>query len=508
MPLFGKPNVENMKANRDIKGLKKALRNSDESISLSAVAALGDIGDTEAIEALADGMKSRHSAVQKETAEALGRIGSDQAVDGLIAALRLNNPAKLTAIFKLSDLGNPRAVPALANTLTDYSQEVREASALALGATGSDQAVEPLLGVLLDVDEDVRINAAMGLDKIGWQPGMDEDGARYWIATASMELSGGSRSKSESTARVIEIGAPAVKLLVSILKGEITGEGNFVTKAWAADTLGKIGEPQCVEPLVAALHDPDMYVRAAAVDGLGKIGELRCVEPLVAALQDHDLYVRAAAAKGLGEIGEPQCVEPIVAALQDSEEFVRSNAAEALGEIGEPQCVKPLLAALKDRNELVRTAAAKALIKVENAQSVKSAESIDHRPVEGKTEIVAGDVLAMAIVYEGHVVEDPNGEEIARELVTRFSEANILKDIRLNPYSGNRIRRADEEAWYRGDYEPGDELPQMLDDGIADLRNHLQSEGQLLGEVAARTVTLKGSSRVVGTCWVGIHICQ
>jgi WD40 repeat protein len=144
---------------------------------------------------------------------------------------------------------------------------------------------------------------------------------------------------------------------------------------------------------------------------------------------------------------------------------------------------------------------------------VQPEESIDHQPTrtewdEVRTELVAGDVLAMAIVYEGHVIEEPDAVEIANELLTNLSEAGVLTGAKLHLYSTIRIRRADEVAWYRGGYEPGDELPQMLDEGIGELRNRLLSDGRFLGQVNARMVKLKSWSRVVSTCWVGMHILQ
>ena len=97
---------------------------------------------------------------------------------------------------------------------------------------------------------------------------------------------------------------------------------------------------------------------------------------------------------------------------------------------------------------------------------------------------------------------------IAKELLGAFSEAGILTGVTLHPHSVITLRRADESAWYSGDYEPGSELPQMLNEGIGLLRKRLLAAGQNMGKVNVRTVQLKGRSRVVSTCWVGIHIIQ
>jgi hypothetical protein len=70
------------------------------------------------------------------------------------------------------------------------------------------------------------------------------------------------------------------------------------------------------------------------------------------------------------------------------------------------------------------------------------------------------------------------------------------------------MRRADETAYYQGDYEPMQELPQMLEKGITGLRDRLQAKGRGMGKVASRMVTLKGESKVVSTCWIGMHVLQ
>lgn len=135
-------------------------------------------------------------------------------------------------------------------------------------------------------------------------------------------------------------------------------------------------------------------------------------------------------------------------------------------------------------------------------------ESAAHKPFKVRTEFDAGDVLAMAIIYEGHVVVKPNRIEIAQELLTYFSKARILEGVHLHPYTAIRMRRADEAAYWEGSYEPVDELPQMLEKGIIELGDRLKAKGQGLGRVATRLVTLKGQSKIVSTCWIALHILQ
>jgi HEAT repeat protein len=381
-------------------------------------------------------------------------------VDKLIKALRYRDASvRMSAAEALGKIGDPRAVEPLCAALKDKDQGVRGWSAEALGKIGDARAEEPLLVALKDEDNDewFRARATDALE---------------WIRVAQ-------RWDSMSWNEQIR---------------------------W----LEKTGDARVLEPFLTALKDDDRRVQRNATRTLVEIGK-PAVEPLLAALKDDDKNVRRGVAFGLGGIGDARAVEPLLAALKDNFKDVREAAAHALGDIGDARAVEPLRAALKDDDKYVRAAAEMALEKLgvrpDIAESLE-AESRVQQVGEARAELAAGDVLAMAIVYEGHVVEEPDAVEIAQELLAGFSEAGVLTGVQLHPNSAIRMRRADESAWYGGDYEPGDELPQMLDEGIAELRDRLLAGGQILGQVNARSVKLKGRSHVVSTCWVGMHILR
>ena len=130
----------------------------------------------------------------------------------------------------------------------------------------------------------------------------------------------------------------------------------------AADKLGRIKDPRAVEPLIVALKDDrDPTVRTSAAEALGTIGT-PAVEPLIAALKNKDAEVRWRVVESLGKIKDPNAVEPLIAALRgDRDERVRREAAEALADIRDPRAVEPLIAALKDREWDVRANSARGL---------------------------------------------------------------------------------------------------------------------------------------------------
>ena len=56
----------------------------------------------------------------------------------------------------------------------------------------------------------------------------------------------------------------------------------------AVRTLGKIGGPRAVDPLIQAMNDNDKGVRYWAILALGKIGDKRAVDPLIHAMNNKD----------------------------------------------------------------------------------------------------------------------------------------------------------------------------------------------------------------------------
>lgn len=149
MPLFGPPNVEKLKAKRDIPGLAKVLAHSkDLGVRIAAADALGDTGDTLAFPPLAAELVAQLTGVGQLT----GRQQSDSVRLHVVMAL-----------------GKLRAKPAVGPLITLLRHEwdvMRAVSAWALGEIGDPAATEPLLRALADPDIGVRAAAARALIQI------------------------------------------------------------------------------------------------------------------------------------------------------------------------------------------------------------------------------------------------------------------------------------------------------------------------------------------------------
>lgn len=323
MGFFRPPNVKEMKAKRDVKGLTKALKHKGEYFRQQAAIALGNIGDTRAVEPLLETLRDKSKYVQKGAAEALDKLRWKPSDDSEMVVFLLAKQEWDT----LAKLGQP-AVEPLIEALKEEDSWVRpKAAAEALGNIRDAKAVETLIEALNDKNKNVRKGATRALGKIG---------------------------------------QPAVEPLIEVLNDK-----NKDVREGATRALGNIGDTKAVEPLIKALEEGDSFVRQQAAEALGKIKDARTVEPLIEALKDKDMGVRGQTAEALGKIRDAKAVESLIEALRDGGYYVRQQAAKVLGNIGDARAVESLIETLKDKNEFVREEATRALGNIGYARTIE-----------------------------------------------------------------------------------------------------------------------------------------
>src|SRR5262249_35443512 len=148
---------------RAVDVLMTALADEHLDVRASAIMALGELGDSRAIESIMPLLSSSEttsgvhsgSHVCQIAARALGKFGG-AALPSLIDALGTGDEvARTYAADALGYLQNRDAVEALIGALSDPYPAVRWSAAYALGALGDDAAVEPLIKALQDENEGV-----------------------------------------------------------------------------------------------------------------------------------------------------------------------------------------------------------------------------------------------------------------------------------------------------------------------------------------------------------------
>ncbi len=220
------------------------------------------------------------------------------------------------AARRLGRIGDPEAVPVLAELLRDPKEEVREAALFALVRIGTREALEAMIDALDSGDRWSQEKVAEAMEEAG-------DESRH--------------------------------VLVGLLEDD-----NPLHRAFAAEVMGGIGGEEEAARLVDALTDDEMDVRARAADSLGRMRYHPARPALLRSLEDPAWQVRAQAAKALGRVGDTADALRLAGSLRDGEFWVRNNAAAALRDMGEAG-ETPLIEMLWDEDRFARETAAQAL---------------------------------------------------------------------------------------------------------------------------------------------------
>lgn len=421
MGFFRPPDIEKMKAQRDIEGLIEALGyRKKEKVRKAAVQALGEVGgdsipllirlfrDFEraagaeaalvligapAAPALLLALDEPDKAVRTGSSTALAQIiyvREDaglcrQAVAPLTACLDDSSPTiRLNAVHALNEAARVLAADRglkvkltarLAARLYDIDEKVRQEAAFGLAQLADVGALNPLIASLKDPEGGVRSNAARGLGRIGDVKAV----LPLLVAAYSDPLES---VRQQARAALLAVGTPALRPLVAALR-----DNRMEIRATAAEMLDGLGwQPaddergvaywiargqyaRCaevglpaVDALLTLLRGPlDDAAAQAVAEALIKIGG-PAVEALLARLPSGQ-WKSMAVIEVLGRAGDARVVMPLIEMLEDMQqgEVYHRAAAEALVKIGGGHAVQALILALHDQDELSRRIAADAL---------------------------------------------------------------------------------------------------------------------------------------------------
>lgn len=127
-----------------------------------------------------------------------------------------------------------------------------------------------------------------------------------------------------------------------------------------------------------------------------------------------------------------------------------------------------------------------------------------------RLEFNTGDILCMAVVYEGHLPQGHvlNQQELAQEIIGIAHQSGLPGHINLAPDTTIQAKRADENAYYAGDYEPEDEVSGMLNNMVNSLRGRINASGQTSGLLNTKKMIFKSRSNLVSIVWVGLMVLQ
>ena len=150
---------------------------------------------------------------------------------------------------------------------------------------------------------------------------------------------------------------------------------------WALGQIGRKSPKSALQPLMNLTADADPEIRAQVTRVLGDDRYGDSFDKLLPLLKDNSLRVRHLAAISIGKLGRPQAIGPVLAMLRDNDDkdtVVRHSGVMALvgsGDIG------ALLAAADDGSSAVRMSVLLALRRLENPAIAKFLHDSDPRLV-------------------------------------------------------------------------------------------------------------------------------
>jgi len=296
------------------------LTEGNERYAIRAAEALGGIRDPGAVSLLVSGLYEPYVAY--------GRRDSDRPYDNLLEEIW---PRALESLIKIG----PMAVEALISALKDPNEGRRKGAAIALGRIGDTRAITPLSIALSDKDSAVRKAVVDALTALCYEPAdttkqallsvgrcnWDEAVSLGTVAIGAL-INALNERCHEAVAALVRIGEVTVVPLIEALS-----DGNISMRLQAADALLALGW----QPNDDKQHAQLLIAREdwQKVESLGRVA----VEPLIVALERRD-RVSDSAAHSLGRLGDPRAVAPLIAALPSNagaNALARLEAASAVG---------------------------------------------------------------------------------------------------------------------------------------------------------------------------------
>ena len=303
--------------------LVKTLGQSDDYLERQKAAwALVNLGES-SVSAVIDALETgEFSDIRYKSAWVLGKIGDVKAVEPLCRAM-LNDPDHVVREWcaaALEAVNSQEAVPVLVLAMKqDSSKDVRLRAAMALRSL---KAARALRGLLSYNDPEIRGMAVTGLAKIGHRESLED--VSHLLQDEDIEV----RRRSAAFMAEFDCDQSLDCLSLALKDSEPS------VRTEALKSLGKIKGEKACELALEILKDSDFQVRLTAVTALGEVAHNKAVDALVEVMfgQD-DEEVRAWAAWSLGEIGDQRAVEHLQKAYKTCPTEVMKKAKDSLVEV-------------------------------------------------------------------------------------------------------------------------------------------------------------------------------
>lgn len=387
-------------ARRAAPSLVGLLRDPSPEVRASALDALPAL-QPDALPALPDALESLLAdpdyAVQAKAAVALAVFGQSERVGGTLESLLENVDAevRILALRGFGDVaevsGQPPTYPrSVIQALYDDVAGVRLAACETLAQIEDETVIAALAGSLDDTNEQVREAAAQALKRFGeratgrvlemlqtGQPvakdaaldALDPDdpqlaAALHDFGHEEIDRLGTCRGMLRAIPHAADAGR-ATKMVCELLETRAAQSEQRLVK-----TVGLLGDPGTMELVGRGLQADDSETRAAAVEALETLGEKHLAKEIIPLLED---VPTADGTEGTQALTASGALERLMA---DDDGLMRAVAASTAGELGLRELAPGLRALDADLDAMVREAAQAALARLEEDGTMETLQTV------------------------------------------------------------------------------------------------------------------------------------
>lgn len=428
-----------------VDALAGLLADPEPEVRQMAAFGLGLIGDPGAADVLVAALDDPAPPVQGRAAQALARLGADSAAPAIGAMVRRH----VTSAYDLDpdDMTYPQSASVEAFRLGLYAlgelqafEPLAEAVlgedsrpilwwwpvAYALGRTADERAL-PALVTLAGVQGSVGVAlAGEGLGRLA-----DPDGTEALTDLLSLERRGRAVVLSALRALGERDDPRAAEELDRFVR--IAGLDRQLRRA-AVDALANHASRASIEVFVELLGHPWAPLRAASIRALSRVDPERFLLVLSGLGSDPDWRVRAAAAEGLGHASPEAARATLEAMLNDDDQRVLPAVLDALA-AGEPTGIASLLLDRLETPDVVVRATAARLLGELQPPDAEAALAAAYEAAEPDASFLARAAIVDALAaYGGDTAQETLGVALAdRDWPVRVRAAEHL--ARLDPES-------------------------------------------------------------------------
>ena len=360
-------------------------------------------------------------------AVALGRIGDRRATAPLIAALA-DPELTLAAAGALARIGDSAAFDALVSRLGDRDAAVRQAVVAALNSIGHEDMPRRIATLLVGDDSIVREAALKIAGYFGYPDCLDRvlaccrDANETVRRTAVEQLPFFDGDVFDALTSALEHDTPPVR-------------------AAAAAAMARVEHPSRTAALLRALNDDDPWVRFVTLRTLGAIGAPEAVPPVLAAVEkDPAPHVRLAAIEVIGRISPSEALDVLEPLATSSNPDIARTAIAALGNVEREEALAILECHSRAPQLSTRLATVDALAQRREPrvpQILQWMAAVDKAP-----EVVSAALAALARVGAR---DHEQGSAAARALIALTAEPS-RREAAINVLSGLPPRRVADVA--------------------------------------------------------------